>query len=128
MYFKIVSVFFSFLKKKIFSDNLSKAIDLSVVYIDISSFNYFPIYDLSDVEEYLLSRILEDTIFYNKNYVSRKKSLFIITIPYLTGGHTRLMENLSLMMPADRDLLITRSAEYEVKKRLEFFLVIVMSA
>src|SRR5690554_7941064 len=79
MYFKIVSVFFSFLKKKIFSDNLSKAIDLSVVYIDISSFNYFPIYDLSDVEEYLLSRILEDTIFYNKNYVSRKKSLFIIT-------------------------------------------------
>lgn len=114
-------MFLEFLKRKIFFGRLSRAIDIAVVYSEIISLNFVSIYDLSDIEESLLSRVVSSSSL-NKNYnVKKNVPLFIVTVPYSTGGHTRLMENLSLMMPSDSDLLITRYSGCEIKSRLDGF-------
>ncbi|HDA4184306.1 TPA: glycosyl transferase, partial [Salmonella enterica subsp. enterica serovar Cotham] len=50
--------------------------------------------------------------------VRSKKNVFVITIGYLSGGHTRLMENLASMLNNECDLIITGNVELEVKNRL----------
>jgi len=57
------------------------------------------------------------------NPESSDKILHIVTTPYLTGGHTRLMENLSQMERIPSDLLVVKLGEEEpVLKRLkEYF-------
>lgn len=77
--------------------------------------NNIGIYSLNDIE----SRIIEEiNIGYLPVEISRsKKNVFVITIGYLSGGHTRLMENLANMLNNDCDLIITGNIEKQVKNR-----------
>lgn len=81
-------------------------------------FNNIGIYGLSSQERKLCElcykqQSWEDVICKCAN------ELFIVTEPYLTGGHTRLMERLSQYCINKPDLLITRASSEVVVERLE---------
>lgn len=84
-------------------------------------FNNVGIYGLADIERDLSnlcysSKKWHGTIGHNLN------ELFVISEPYLAGGHTRLMERLSQYCTNKPDLLITRMPHNaEVVARMEAF-------
>ncbi|KIE19459.1 hypothetical protein SE23_17225 [Vibrio sinaloensis] len=80
----------------------------------------YPIYEAIDFENRLIEdfkHILDD---FNKGQAGRD-ICHIITTPYLTGGHTRLCEKLSMMENEDSSLLVTGPYEEEVIHRLSSF-------
>lgn len=83
-------------------------------------FNNIGIYGLSSQEKKLCElcykqQSREDAIGNSDN------ELFIITEPFLTGGHTRLMEKLSQYCINKPDLLVTRTSSEDVVVRLESY-------
>ncbi|EPH3359193.1 hypothetical protein PCE38_001071 [Citrobacter freundii] len=84
-------------------------------------FNNVGIYGLADIESELCdlcynSKKWHETIGCSPN------ELFVVSEPYLTGGHTRLMERLSQYCENKPDLLITRMPHNtDVVARMETF-------
>ncbi|ENM3953016.1 hypothetical protein Q6940_002072 [Vibrio cholerae] len=99
--------------------DLESSLDLAAVIGGFLFYNEAPVFDLSRVESYLTEKCLEEIDFKVNSLSSKSNALFVVTEPYMTGGHTRLMENLGLMLDTKSDLLITRSSCNSVKQRLE---------
>ncbi|HFG1963076.1 TPA: hypothetical protein ACGF38_003722, partial [Vibrio cholerae] len=99
--------------------NLESSLDLAAVIGGFLFYNEIPVFDLSRVESYLTEKCLAEIDFKVNSLSSKSNALFVVTEPYTTGGHTRLMENLGLMLDTKSDLLITRSSCNSVKQRLE---------
>ncbi|EHL8476049.1 glycosyl transferase, partial [Salmonella enterica] len=78
--------------------------------------NNIGIYSLNDVENNIINEVSKK--YCPSKIVRSKKNVFVITIGYLSGGHTRLMENLASMLNNECDLIITGNVELEVKNRL----------
>lgn len=114
---KIISI----LRSKILESDIDDSVDFAFFLGEILSYNGIPFFDMSSIEEDLVQRL---NINKNYNFLQDYQSeddLFIVSEPYITGGHTRLMENLSLMIDGEKHLLITRHVDDITKKRLSNF-------
>lgn len=111
------------LKNKITStNNLEYAISLAEALAKLLWSNNVGVYSFPDIETHLQLKVIDAVrvsgCVLNKN----DDILFVISEPYLAGGHTRLMERLSEMLVDDSDLLITRhSGDLEKIRMSSFF-------
>lgn len=117
--------------KKLFDDfesaiaaepDLNQALELARLYGNILWFADVGIYDAPSIEKSLIDRCAQ---FY-QNYpvvISEDKKLFlhVISEPFMTGGHTRLMEKLAAMHEKPVDLLISRSASQRAEEYVAKF-------
>ena len=98
-------------KKCIYITPLPQALDIASDYAKIVYKYQLKIYDLSDIEKFLIQKT-QATLDLNRGInESKKGTLFVVSCPLSSGGHTRLMENLSKMLPEKNDLLVTRVFE-----------------
>lgn len=109
-------------KNKITStDDLEYAISLAEVLAKLLWSNNVGVYSFPDIETYLRFKVIDSIgssgCVHNKN----NDILFVISEPYLAGGHTRLMERLSEMLDEEVDLLITRRSGDREKNRMSSF-------
>lgn len=106
---------FEKIKTLVFNSSIDKSLDLAVSLIkSINSSNYYCL-NLTDIEEFLITKVLSlSSITFEEKHFVQEQVLFVISEGYSTGGHTRLMENLSTMLKGKHVLLITRSTENEV--------------
>lgn len=82
--------------------------------------NNIGLYNLNDLESEIIKEVGEG--FIPGNFKITNKNVFVITIGYLSGGHTRLMENLSDMLDNECDLIITGTVDQKLKERfLKYF-------
>lgn len=91
--------------------------------------NNLGIYGLESLEESICLRCCD--LLYEKTELCFSKSAgtaFIVSEPYLTGGHTRLMELLSTFLPKKSDLIVTRKIESQCLKRMnKYFEKVILS-
>ncbi|MGY3855931.1 hypothetical protein [Aeromonas intestinalis] len=114
------------LKNKITStDDLEYAISLAEALAKLLWSNNVGIYSFPDIERHLKIKIIDSIsssgLNKNKNKNKNKNILFVISEPYLAGGHTRLMERLSEMLDEGVDLLVTRRSGDREKDRMSSF-------
>ncbi|RPH28133.1 hypothetical protein EHN07_10065 [Buttiauxella warmboldiae] len=90
--------------------------------------NNIGIYSLCEIEKDLSNKCYE---MYSKKNVAfdihLNKKLFVVSEPYLSGGHTRLMEKLSSFYEVKPDLLITRNTDSVVLKRMSDYFDTILS-
>lgn len=108
----------SILKDKIKESDIEDSIDLAYYFGEFLFYNELPVFDVSLIEEYLIERVTQKNNSFCFQEFENKGDLFLVTQPYITGGHTRLMENLSLMIDSEKHLLITRGVDNFTKQRL----------
>lgn len=105
------------IKKRIMSCDLDNALQLSCLLM--MAFNKENVVDdFTDIEKHLV-KIAFKEISINCKEKPECKDLFIITQAYSSGGHTRLMENLSNMLDNKSDLVITRKTNSNTVTRLK---------
>ncbi|MCU0214172.1 hypothetical protein N8A88_26705 [Pseudomonas shahriarae] len=114
--------------KKLFKDfetaingtaDLNQALALASAYGNLLWFADVGIHDAPLVEANLIERCLSmagSTFGATPN--QRGGVLHVVTEPYMTGGHTRLMEKLASMHPERTDLLISRQAAPDAKAQV----------
>lgn len=78
------------------------------------------IYDDPELENILTERCMGD-VETNEVHLPSKDCIHLISEPYLIGGHTRLMEQLSTMHSEKPDLLITRQSDQRAIDRTQIF-------
>ncbi|MBN3116414.1 hypothetical protein H4F46_16090 [Pectobacterium brasiliense] len=86
--------------------------------------NNIGIYDINELENSLSERYkkeMDDKEVYELAPSSTEGELFIVSQPYYTGGHTRLMERLSSFLEKKPDLLITRNVDDDMIIRMNGF-------
>lgn len=104
------------IKNLIFNSDIHQSIELAVCFIrDINASGYYDI-NVTDIEKALIEK---NNITFEVEGEAYEKTLFVISEGYATGGHTRLMENLSQMILIKPTVLITRPTEQSVIKRFE---------
>lgn len=113
------------IKSLIFSCDIYKGLALSQLLIkDINNSGCNSI-NITDVETVLTNKtfalleiffITEHSTFHRPN---TDDVLFVISEGYTTGGHTRLMENLSLMLSGNASLLVTRPTNEQVTDKFD---------
>jgi hypothetical protein len=102
--------------------DINEALDLSVTLGTILWNNNLGIYSLHELEVYLI-KLAEESLDYSlveKQLFSDKGAgyLFVATELYLTGGHTRLLENLSTFIGFTTvDLFVKDKVDTEIFKR-----------
>ncbi len=108
------------IKDLIFNSDIHQSIELAVCFIrDINTSDYYDL-NVTDVERALIEKVNEtNSISFEIEDKEGNNVLFIISEGYTTGGHTRLMENLSQMIPNKPTVLITRPTEQSVITRFE---------
>lgn len=86
-------------------------------------YNNLGCYSLGSLEKELIEKIITYYDIKQSPYdlMLSKKIAFIITEPYASGGHTRLMERLSGFLSEKPDLVITRSCSSSLKERMHNF-------
>ena len=91
---------------------LDAALELAHIYGNLLWFADVGIYDASDLEQELISRCTAtpNRVVVDVDAVVRGSVIHVVTEPYVTGGHTRLMEKLAGMHDRPVDLLITKRA------------------
>jgi len=75
-------------------------------------------FDNPSIERCLARRLSVEAGPFKRSAVEQRDALHVISEPYLTGGHTRLMEKLAGMHECQPDLMITRAAQAAVVERL----------
>ena len=106
------------IKNLIFNSDIHKSIELATSFIrDINASDYYDL-NVTDIERVLIEKVIEtnDMSFEDE---ACEEALFIISEGYAIGGHTRLMENLSQMIPSKPAVLVTRPTEQSVITRFE---------
>jgi hypothetical protein len=104
--------------------NLTRDINYKLSYLNMLGvffkYNNLGCYSLPDVEKELIKIIVEQYDIRPKGNesTSSKQIAFIITEPYESGGHTRLMERLSSFLPQKPDLFVTHNCSAGLKNRL----------
>jgi len=83
--------------------------------------NHMGIYSLVEFEKDLIEAFADSMQSgeINKPAAKPESTLFVVTEPFMTGGHTRLMERLAEGLTDKPNLLITRSAQPDILQRLE---------
>ncbi len=103
------------IKNLIFETSINNSLKLSQALIkDINNSDYYKV-NITDIELALIDKVsssIKDDL--HKEYLATKDTLFVISEGYATGGHTRLMEHLSRILPVSCPLLITRPTDSEV--------------
>lgn len=115
---ELVETYNNFIEKS----GLNLAIDLAAELGTILWLNNLGVYSLPKIEQSLIERV---TLEFKIDALSNKtdgKFLFIATEIYLTGGHSRLMENISTFLKEETvDLFIINKIAADVIKREEKF-------
>ena len=106
---------------KINNSEISESIDFSYYFGETLLINQIPLFDISNLEEKLIEKTYSNINNISSFNIENKELLFVITEPYITGGHTRLMENLALMLDENKELIVTKGMKAEVKNRLNNF-------
>lgn len=106
---------------KINNSEISESIDFSYYFGETLFNNQIPLFDISNLEEKLIEKTYSNINNISSFNIENKELLFVITEPYITGGHTRLMENLALMLDENKELIVTKGMKAEVKNRLNNF-------
>lgn len=106
---------------KIQNSDINESIDFSYYFGETLFNNQIPIFDVSNLEEKLIEKTYSNINNISSFNIENKGFLFVITEPYITGGHTRLMENLALMLDENKELIVTKGMKAEVKNRLNNF-------
>ena len=115
---------FSDMKNAILNEPcINSALSLARVYGNLLWFADVGVYDASEIEAALISRCNIDLGLPQSNVdlAVRSSVLHVITEPYVSGGHTRLMEKLASMHAEPVDLLITRQASNAALVRVSSF-------
>lgn len=107
------------LLNKISESNIDDSLDLAYYLGEMLFLNEIPYYNISSVEEELVNKVFSNKKYESGVELTAKGFLFVVSQPYIVGGHTRLMENLSLMVDEKKNLLITRDVDCKTKKRLD---------
>tara|TARA_R110000824_G_scaffold221647_1_gene408836 strand:- start:735 stop:2111 length:1377 start_codon:yes stop_codon:yes gene_type:complete len=105
-------------KKTIFKVSVPKSLDMACQYVGVIYKYQIPIYNVIEIENFLFRSIRKKVALSEISSIDKDGILFVISEPYITGGHTRLMEVLSLMWPGKKEVLITRNCEGKAKERL----------
>lgn len=111
-------------KHIILNDSLIDSIEKSQLLGDILSKNNIGIYSLNEIETFLIERCFEVLTENDKNQIlqhTSKKNIFIVSQPYLSGGHTKLMEHLSSFLDITPDLVISQKAHSDTYLRMRDF-------
>ena|GEM_PF-639412 len=106
---------------KIQNSEINESIDFSYYFGETIFNNQIPLFDISNLEEKLIEKTYSRINNISSFNLENKGFLFVITEPYITGGHTRLMENLALMLHENKELIVTKDMKAEVKNRLNNF-------
>ncbi|WP_323658122.1 hypothetical protein [Aliarcobacter butzleri] len=106
---------------KIQNSDINESIDFSYYFGETLFNNQIPLFDISNLEEKLIEKTYSNINNISSFNIENKGFLFVITEPYITGGHTRLMENLALMLHENKELIVTKDMKVEVKNRLNNF-------
>lgn len=94
--------------------------------------NQTGIYSLGDVEQYLINQMIPVLSDYNEQIGSSftgnsndtsvaKKTIFLATEVYHTGGHSRLMEHLATFLDVKPDLLLSKNSSETIITRMNGF-------
>ncbi|WP_141052061.1 hypothetical protein [Aliarcobacter cryaerophilus] len=114
---KIINLLIS----KIENSEINDSIDFAYYLGEFLFYNQIPFFNTSKIENMLIEKVINYNNLPFEYNIGNNEILFVITEPYLTGGHTRLMENLALMIDENKDLVVTKSMHFEVKNRLNNF-------
>ncbi|MEZ9198494.1 hypothetical protein [Shewanella sp. 10N.286.54.B9] len=108
------------LDRALASDNLYEKLRLSRLYCHLVTGGKELIYDANLFEAKISTHFcsLVKDIAIEENVISTNHVLHVISEAYLSGGHTRLCENIASMDEVTPDLLISRDASALVIKRL----------
>ncbi len=108
------------IKNLIFNSDIHQSIELAASFIrDINASDYYDL-NVTDIERTLINKFVEtNDMLFEVAGEACEEILFVISEGYVTGGHTRLMENLSQMIPSRPNVLITRPTEQSVITRFE---------
>lgn len=101
-------------------EDVDKSVELSEVYGAILWAVDKGIYDDPELEEILTARCT-NVLPKISGHTPLKDCIHLISEPYLIGGHTRLMEQLSTMHREKPDLLITRQSDEKAVERTRGF-------
>ncbi|MBX7275805.1 hypothetical protein K2E96_24820 [Pseudomonas sp. ERGC3:05] len=101
-------------------EDVDKSVELSEVYGAILWAVDKGIYDDHELEEILTARCT-NVLPKISGHTPLKDCIHLISEPYLIGGHTRLMEQLSTMHREKPDLLITRQSDEKAVERTRGF-------
>lgn len=112
---------------KIYQDYIEKceenfAVDLAHELGTILWLNNLGIYSLSKIEQILIEKVSNRLILDNSSNILDGNFLLVATEIYLTGGHSRLIENISTFFNEGAiDLIIINKAGEEILKREKTF-------
>lgn len=108
------------IKNLIFNSDIHQSIELAASFIrDINASDYYDL-NVTDIERALIEKVNEKNgMLVEVEEKAYDGALFVISEGYATGGHTRLMENLSQMIPSKPTVLITKPTEQSVITRFE---------
>lgn len=100
--------------------DIDKSVELAEIYGSILWAVDKGIYDDPELENILTDRCLIE-VEKGEALLPFKDCIHLISEPYLIGGHTRLMEQLSTMHSEKPDLLITRKSDKKAIERTQNF-------
>ncbi|MBA0215039.1 hypothetical protein [Pectobacterium brasiliense] len=108
------------IKSKSLNNALQKSLRLGNLLWD----NNIGIYNLNELENLLSERYIKEMCYEEVDELpinTTEGELFIVSQPYFSGGHTRLMERLSSFLEKKPDLLITRHVNDDMIIRMNGF-------
>lgn len=100
--------------------DINKSIELAEVYGAVLWAVDKGVYDEPELEDILTARCMS-VVQKGDAHLPLKDCIHLISEPYLIGGHTRLMEQLSTMHSEKPDLLITRQSDERAIERTRIF-------
>lgn len=98
--------------------SLERALELARYYGSLCWTMNVGIYDSPELERELVKRFRVEAGLLQKAKFEGGDTLHVVSEPYLTGGHTRLMEKLAGMHDSPPDLMITRRTHDDVATKV----------
>lgn len=110
-----------FVAEKSRNGNLERAFDLANLLGELLWLNEIPVFDLRHIETVLIERCSRAVYLHFDNSVPQADCVFLATDVCNAGGHTRLIESLSTMLPSQGDLLLSATPKPSVHSRITNF-------